>query len=124
MLLALFLVMGITASGIMGEACLCGGACLHGLQSKGEKTESDTFHRRCSETGCKSCSLEKGWTCKATNFSSANGSLKNFNAIFIISSPMIADSSIGVHETFGTPIHRVEKRQIASPYLQHVVLLL
>lgn len=123
-LLTLFLIIGIATSGIMAEACLCGDACLHGLQPKGEKRVSDTFHKRCSETGCKSCSLENGWTYKATNFSSSKVSLKFFSATSIISTSMMEHSVNCALNTIGAPIYSAQRHPFSPSYLKHRVLLL
>lgn len=85
-LLALFLILGIYTSGMMGEACLCGQSCSHGLQKdRSEARLKSLFHKRCSETNCKSCTLEGGQTLRAANISSSDGNFKIFDAACIIS---------------------------------------
>ena len=85
-LLALFLVLGLFSSGMMAEACICGQSCPHGLQkdSSGASVNS-LFHKRCSETNCKSCNLENGQTLKAANISSSDGNFKIFDRAWILS---------------------------------------
>ena len=85
-LLALFLILGINTSGMMAEICLCGQACAHGLQKdRSEARVRLLFHKRCSETNCKSCNLENGQTLKAANISSSDGNFKNFDTAWILS---------------------------------------
>jgi hypothetical protein len=85
-ILALFLILGIYTSGMMAEVCLCGQSCSHGLQKdRSETREKSLFHKRCSETNCKSCNLENGQTLKAANISSSDGNFKIFDSAWIAS---------------------------------------
>jgi len=71
-LLALLLILGINASGLMAETCLCGGSCGHSLQrDKSEGRVNPLFHRRCSESTCNSCNVEEGQTIKAAKIPSS-----------------------------------------------------
>jgi len=61
-----FLIMGLFANSLLPQACLCGGACLHGLQVKERPSISFLFHNRCLGTQCKSCNLEDIQNLKAS----------------------------------------------------------
>jgi hypothetical protein len=54
------LLLAIFANCAMAGTCLCGQACLHGLQTKPDVKSGAFIHLRCFGTFCKSCSLEKG----------------------------------------------------------------
>jgi len=54
------LLFAIFANCAMAGTCLCGKACLHGLQTKPDVKSGGFIHLRCFGTFCKSCSLEKG----------------------------------------------------------------
>jgi hypothetical protein len=85
-LLALFLILGIYTSGMMADVCLCGQSCSHGLQKDRSETRGKfLFHKRCSETNCKSCNLENGQTLRAANISSSDGNFKIFDTAWIAS---------------------------------------
>ena len=62
-----FIVIGLFANSLLPQACLCGGACLHGLRGKERPSISFLFHTRCLGTQCKSCNLEDMQTLKASN---------------------------------------------------------
>jgi hypothetical protein len=62
-----FLIIGLFANSLLPQACLCGGACLHGLQGKERSSIISLFHTRCLGTQCKSCNLEDIQTLKASN---------------------------------------------------------
>ena len=70
-LIALFLVLGITADSALAEACFCGQVCSRVLQPKEKAKLSFLFHARCPDTLCKSCDLEKGKALKGANPSAA-----------------------------------------------------
>ena len=59
--------MGRLVNNLLPQACLCGGACLHGLQGKERSSISFLFHTRCLGTQCKSCNLEDIQALKASN---------------------------------------------------------
>lgn len=62
-----FLIIGLFANSLLPQACLCGEACLHGLQGKARPSQSFLFHSRCIGTQCNSCNLEDIQTLKASN---------------------------------------------------------
>jgi hypothetical protein len=62
-----FLITGLLANSLLPQGCLCGGACLHGLQGNTRPSLSFLFHTRCLGTQCKSCNLEEIQTLKAAN---------------------------------------------------------
>ena len=61
------LIIGLFANSLLPQACLCGGACLHGIQGKEWSSISFLFHTRCLGTQCRSCNLEDILTLKASN---------------------------------------------------------
>lgn len=75
----MLLVLGVCANSVLPEACLCGQACLHGLQAKAKINVKLLFHLRCSGTLCMSCDLEKGQTLKATSSATLTPNMKIFN---------------------------------------------
>jgi len=84
---ALFLVLSIFATSAFAEACFCGQACLHGLQPKPKKLFNFPFHKRCPDTLCKSCDLEKGQKLKAANASTRTPNVKIYDTAVILSVP-------------------------------------
>jgi hypothetical protein len=75
-IIVLLMLMAICTNSVMGEACLCGQACQHSLQSKLEAGVNSSFHMRCSGTNCSSCNLEKGQSLKAANTFKPTGNVK------------------------------------------------
>ena len=83
---ALFLVLGIFATSAFAEACFCGQACLHGLQPKPKKMFNFPFHKRCPDTLCKGCDLEKSQSLKVANNPAAQTpNIKILDNAFILS---------------------------------------
>ena len=83
---AMFLVLGIFATSAFAEACFCGQACLHGLQPKPKKLLNFPFHKRCPDTLCKGCDLEKGQSLKVANNPAAQTpNIKILENAFILS---------------------------------------
>ena len=82
--IALFLVLGIAANGLLADACFCGQACLHTLQSKSEKQVNPLFHNRCNGTNCKGCNIEKGQTLKTVSITNPTGNAKILHASNVI----------------------------------------
>jgi len=80
-----FLLMGICTNSVMGEACFCGQACRHSLQSKLGAGVNSSFHMRCSGTNCKSCNIEEGQTLKAANTFTPTASAKIFDTTHVVS---------------------------------------
>ena len=74
--IALFATLSIFSNGLMAEACLCGQACLHGLQDISDEKVSLPFHNHCSGTSCKSCHIEEGQIIKAADTQSPDGQTK------------------------------------------------
>ena len=68
------LVIGVFVNSLFPQACLCGEACLHGLQGKSRSSLLLLFHSRCLGTQCKSCNLEGTQTLKASNAGQLTGS--------------------------------------------------
>jgi hypothetical protein len=83
--IALFAALSICTNGLMAEACLCGQACLHGLQDTSDEKVSIPFHNHCSGTACKSCHIEEGQTIKAADMQSPDGQIKTFAKTHFIS---------------------------------------
>jgi hypothetical protein len=83
-LIVIFISLGIFASGVMAEACFCGGACLHSLQDKTTASTGSPFHHRCLGTHCKSCNFEEGQTLQVKNSSTATGNLDILDTPLII----------------------------------------
>jgi len=52
---------------MIADACFCGQACLHGLQSKPRIKVNFLFHMRCTGGLCKGCDLEKSQNLKVAN---------------------------------------------------------
>jgi hypothetical protein len=75
-IIVLFLLMGIWTNSVTSEACLCGQACRHSLQSKLEAGVNSFFHMRCCGTNCNSCNIEKGQSLKAANTFKTTGNLQ------------------------------------------------
>jgi len=98
--IALFLVLGIGANGVMAEACFCGRACLHGLQGKSEKPVSLLFHNRCNGTSCKGCNIEKGQTLKTVSLANPTGNAKILHAPYVLLALVDHPSSTHVFESF------------------------
>jgi hypothetical protein len=84
-LVALFLILGVFTNSAFAEACLCGQACLHGLQPKAKVKVNFLPHMRCSATLCKSCDLEEGQTLKAANSATQTTNVKILDTAFILS---------------------------------------
>jgi len=103
-LISLFLTLGICANGMMTDACLCGQACLHGIQNNSEEKTNSLIHLRCSETGCKSCNLEKGRSLKSAQNSPPSQHFSCFDApslIFVSTdSPSSSKPAIGLFNPF------------------------
>jgi hypothetical protein len=78
--IALFLVLTLTASLVLAEACFCGKACLHSPRAGTGARPNSLFHARCPGTLCESCNLEETQTLKAANSSSPVGHAKTFDA--------------------------------------------
>ena len=121
-LIVLFLLMGICTNSVMGEACLCGQACRHRLQSKLGAGVNSSFHMRCCGTNCNSCNIEKGQTLKAANTSTPTGGVKIFDTTHIICVLVDYPATIYVLKDFdvfyayGTP-------PFSPIYLQNLSLL-
>ena len=94
-IIVLLLLMGICTNSVMSEACLCGQACQHSLQSKLGAGVNSLFHMRCCGTNCKSCNIEEGQKLKAANTSTPSGSVKNFDTILVIS--ILVDYPASIH---------------------------
>jgi hypothetical protein len=122
-LLTLLLIMGISASGIMAEACLCGDACLHGLQNRVETRAGVTFHKRCSETNCKSCNVENGSTLKAANFSGPTANVKTLRGALIPFISTHRHSNNSVPQDLSSPFQVCLEYQSLPPYLRNLSLL-
>ena len=99
-LVALFLVLGVFANSALAEACFCGQACLHGLQSKAKIKVNFLFHMRCSGTLCKSCDLEKGQTLKAANSATRTLNVKTLDTAFILSTLLDYPSTNHIFKDF------------------------
>jgi hypothetical protein len=84
-IIVLFLLMGFCTKSVIGEACLCGQACRHSLQSKSGAGVNSSFHMRCCGTNCNSCNIEKGQTLKAAHTFKPTGSVKIFDTTHTIS---------------------------------------
>ena len=100
-IIVLFLLMGICTNSVMGEACLCGQACRHSLQSKLVAGVNSSFHTRCCGTNCNSCNIEKGQTLKAASTFTPTGIVKISGTPHIIS--VLADypATIHIQKDFG-----------------------
>ena len=98
--IALFLVLGIGANGVMAEACFCGQACLHGLQGKSEKQVNPLFHNRCNGTSCKGCNIEKGQTLKTVRLANPTGNAKILHAPYVLLALVDHPSTTHVFESF------------------------
>ena len=122
-LLGLLLILGIFANGVMAEACLCGKACLHGLQDKTESSVASTFHVRRSGNYCKSCSLEKGRALKTVNCSSPSDNVKILDKTFIICVLADSPSTNYTVKGFGLRICACTAVPSPPPYLQSLSLL-
>ena len=123
-LLALILILGIYTSGMMAEACLCGQSCSHGLQKdRSEARLKSSFHKRCSETNCKSCNLENGQTLRAANISSSDGNFRVLDTSWIISVSVDYPSTNDYLSTFCSTYTSLK---VASSliYLKNLSLLL
>jgi len=123
-LLALFLVLGIYTNGMMAEVCLCGQSCSHGLQKdRSEARGKSLFHKRCSETNCKSCNLENGQTLRAANISSSDGNFKIFDTAWIASVLVDYPTTNYYFKSFRSPFTPV--KVLSSPiYLKNLSFLL
>jgi hypothetical protein len=83
---ALFLAMGIFSTTAFAEACFCGQACLHGLQPNSKNLLNFPFHKRCPDTLCKGCDLEKSQSLKvANNLAAQTPNIKILANAFILS---------------------------------------
>jgi len=83
-LISLLLVLGVFANSALAEACFCGEACLHGLQSNAKTKVNFPVHMRCSGIPCKSCDLEKGQTLKAAKSINQTFNVKLLDNAFIL----------------------------------------
>jgi len=64
-LIALFLVLSVSAGSAFAGICLCGSSCPHALQSAKRINKYFVFHMHCPYNLCESCGLEKGQTFRA-----------------------------------------------------------
>jgi hypothetical protein len=114
--LALVLVLGIGANGVLAEACFCGEGCLHGFQNKSVKQVKSLFHNRCSGTNCKGCNIENGQTLKTVSTDNSKSIAKISYGAHAIS--VLADYSSSIHffEGFGYSFTGVTI--LPSPFLQ------
>jgi hypothetical protein len=119
-----FLIIGLFANSLLPQACLCGEACMHGLQDKARPSQSFLFHARCIGTQCKSCNLEDIQTLKASN--AAHSTVK----IRILVTPSIlfnlSDnlSDIDLIKIIFTRHNKSLKTQSLPTYLQNLSLLI
>ncbi len=121
-IIVLFLLMGICTNSVMGEACLCGQACRHSLQSKLGAGVNSSFHTRCCGTNCTSCNIEKGQTLKAANTSTPTGGVKIFDTTHFIFVLIDYPATIHMLKDFG--VFYACRTLPSSPiYLQNLSLL-
>jgi len=121
-IIVLFLLIGIWTNSVMGEACLCGQACRHSLQSKLGAGLNSSFHMRCCGTNCNSCNMEKGQTLKAANTSTPTGGAKILDTTHIIFELADYPASINVLKNFA--VFYPGRTLTSSPiYLQNLSLL-
>ena len=122
-LISLFLTLGICENGVMSDVCLCGQACLHGIQDKSEAKINSLIHVRCSGTGCKSCNLEKGRSLKSAQNPPPSQHLKCFDVpslnFVLADSPSSSKPAIGLINSFQTS----EEVLSAPIYLKNATLL-
>ena len=119
-----FLIVGLFTTSLVPQACCCGEACSHGLQSKLKVGLSFLFHTRCSGTQCISCNFEDAQSLKASNAGHSTEKLKTLNTPFILSN--FADCQINVNfiKIFFFRPNRYLKVQSPPTYLQNLSFLL
>ena len=100
-LIPLSLIFGIFMNGVMADFCLCGQACLHGLQDKSAGKVNLPFHYRCCGAVCRSCNIETGQTIKAVNTIATTYNVKIFDITTIISVLVEYPSTIHRPKDFG-----------------------
>jgi len=121
-IIVLFLLMGICTNSVIGEACLCGQACRHSLQSKLGSGVNSSFHMRCCGTNCNSCNIEKGQTLIASNTFTPTGIVKNFDTTHIIF--VFVDYSANIHILKDCGVFYANRPLASFPiYLQNLSLL-
>jgi hypothetical protein len=94
-LTTVLLLLAIFANCAMAGTCLCGQACLHGLQTKADVKSGAFIHLRCFGTLCKSCTLEKG---RIFITITANPATPNVN-VENLDTPLIAPTFLDYHST-------------------------
>ena len=118
------LVIGVFVNSLFPQACLCGEACLHGLQGKSRSSLLFLFHTRCLGTQCKSCDLEDTQTLKASNPGQLTGSahtLVSQLTLYILS--YCQSDNDPVRNIF--PHSEISSTAHSTPtYLQHLTLLI
>ena len=120
----IFLIIGLFANSLLAQACLCGGACLHGFQGKERSIISFLFHTRCLGTQCKSCNLEDIQTLKASNGAHSITKTEILFAPSILFDLSDYQSNIDlVNIIFPHHIKPLKTRSL-PPYLQNLSLLI
>lgn len=122
MLLVPLLILSVFTSGVTAEACLCGEACLHGLQYNQGTRVNTLFHHHCSGTCCKGCNLEDGQTLKKVCSSTPTAHLKIFQMSSIIAVFTNSQSENNLIEVFYSRTHTCIKAHSSPTFLQNLSL--
>lgn len=122
--LAKFLIIGFFANSLLGQACFCGEACLHGIQGKAKTGPSLLFHNRCPGTQCKSCDFEDVQTLKASNIADPAATLKILNAPFNLFNFSDCQFNVNFIKILFARLNKYVKVQSPQTYLQNRFLLL
>jgi len=106
----------------MSEACLCGQACRHSLQSKLEAGVNSPFHMPCCGTDCNNCNIEEGQTLKAANTFKPTGNVKVSDTTHTISVFVDYPATNHIIKDFG--VFYACRALISAPiYLKNLSLL-
>jgi hypothetical protein len=119
-----FLIIGIFANSLLPQACLCGGACLHGLQGKERPSMSFLFHIRCLGNQCKSCNLEDMQTLRASNAAHSAAKIEILVTPSILLNLSGYQSDIDLIKIIFPRHNKSLKTQSLPVYLQNLSLLI
>jgi len=119
-----FLIIGVFANSLLPQACLCGGACLHGLQGKERPSIGFLFHTRCLGTQCKSCNLEDMQNLKASNDALSAAKIEILVTPFLLFNLSNYKSNTDMIKIIFSHHNKSLETQSLPAYLQNLSLLI
>ena len=119
-----FLIIGLFANSLLSHACLCGGACQHGIQVKERTSLSFLFHARCLGAKCKSCNFEDIQTFKASNAAHSTSKIQILSNSFYIFNFSDYQCNINLRKIIISRYNNSLKTHSPPAYLQKLSLLI